>query len=114
MKKIVQRIAALLFVALLVGLLCGACTDKDSQPTDKPTIESAFEDDSTTSNSVTVQPSTSTVTESNDQEASQTVYITPTGKRYHDSPTCGGKNSFETTLKDAKADGYTPCKKCVE
>lgn len=41
------------------------------------------------------------------------VYITPTGERYHFSSTCGGKNSSESTLSNAKSLGLTPCKKCA-
>ena len=43
----------------------------------------------------------------------QSVYVTPTGKRYHYSPTCGGKNSTASTLSAAQARGLTPCKKCA-
>ncbi len=46
-------------------------------------------------------------------EESQTVYITPTGKRWHLKPGCGGKNSFPTTLGKAKEKSLTPCKKCA-
>lgn len=42
------------------------------------------------------------------------IYRTPTGKRYHFDPDCGGKNSFETTMEEAVAAGLTPCKKCAE
>ena len=45
---------------------------------------------------------------------SRTVYITPTGKRYHYSSTCGGKNSTATTIDNARARGLTPCKKCAQ
>ena len=45
---------------------------------------------------------------------SQTVYVTPTGKRYHLISTCGGKNSTASTLNKAKARGLTPCKKCAQ
>lgn len=45
---------------------------------------------------------------------SRTVYRTPSGKRYHLSASCGGKNSYETTLDDATAVGLTPCKKCAQ
>lgn len=44
---------------------------------------------------------------------SKTVYRTPTGKRYHYISTCGGKNSYEVSLDDAKAAGLTPCQKCA-
>lgn len=41
------------------------------------------------------------------------VYRTPTGKRYHFSSTCGGKNSYATTLEAARSAGLTPCSKCA-
>ncbi len=41
-----------------------------------------------------------------------TVYVTPTGKRYHYSAACAGKNAIPTTLSEASA-RFTPCKKCV-
>lgn len=42
-----------------------------------------------------------------------TVYITPSGSRYHYSASCAGKNARATSLSSAKASGYTPCKKCA-
>ena len=39
------------------------------------------------------------------------VYITPSGKRYHYDPQCGGKNSYKVGINDVK--GRTPCQKCV-
>lgn len=42
------------------------------------------------------------------------VFRTPTGKRYHFDPDCGGKNSYQTTLEAAKSAGLTPCKKCAQ
>lgn len=36
-------------------------------------------------------------------------YRTPTGKRYHLDPDCGGKNSYRTT----NLSGLTPCAKCA-
>lgn len=47
------------------------------------------------------------------QPQSETVYITPTGKRYHLDPDCGGKNSYEATMDIALRRGLTPCKKCA-
>lgn len=46
-------------------------------------------------------------------ENGSTVYRTPSGKRYHLDPDCGGKNSSATTLDSAKASGLTPCQKCA-
>lgn len=43
----------------------------------------------------------------------QTVYITPSGEKYHYLSTCGGKNSKPIDLDSAKARGYGPCEKCA-
>jgi hypothetical protein len=47
------------------------------------------------------------------QTKEQTVYITKTGKKYHRA-TCRylSKSKIPTSLKDAKANGYTPCSVC--
>lgn len=42
----------------------------------------------------------------------KTVYITPTGKRYHYSKSCAGKNAMKRNLSDVKG-AYSPCKKCA-
>jgi len=44
----------------------------------------------------------------------RTIYITPTGKRYHYDPSCNGGTYLPSTLAEAKARGLTPCQKCVE
>ena len=42
-----------------------------------------------------------------------TVYITETGKKYHrDGCSYLKKSKIEISLKDAKAQGYTPCSRC--
>lgn len=45
----------------------------------------------------------------------ETVYITPTGKKYHPSKTCPGlsraKKIIPIERSEAEARGYTPCKK---
>lgn len=43
---------------------------------------------------------------------SMTVYITPSGKKYHLSPSCAGKNAAETTFGKVK-DSLEPCSKCA-
>lgn len=45
---------------------------------------------------------------------SKTVYITPTGKKYHYSKSCGSGNYIAITLEEAEKKGYKPCKKCVK
>lgn len=49
-----------------------------------------------------------------EEPASPTAYITPTGKRYHLSQSCAGKNAIETTVSKATEQGYTPCIKCAQ
>lgn len=43
-----------------------------------------------------------------------TVYVTPTGKRYHYSSSCAGKNARAVTIDQAISSGKTPCKKCAD
>ena len=48
-----------------------------------------------------------------EQTKTQTVYITRTGKRYHrDGCRYLASSKIPIILKDAKAQGYTPCKVC--
>lgn len=42
----------------------------------------------------------------------KTVYITPSGKRWHLSSTCGGKNSYAVTMDQVGS--RTACKKCAQ
>ena len=42
----------------------------------------------------------------------RTVYITPTGKCYHYSADCAGKNAMARNLSDVTG-SYRPCKKCT-
>jgi outer membrane biosynthesis protein TonB len=48
-----------------------------------------------------------------DPDSSVTVYITKTGKRYHYENPCGKGTYYPSTLSNAKAQGLTPCEKCV-
>ncbi len=43
----------------------------------------------------------------------ENVYITPTGKRYHYDPDCGGVNSYKVSLSHAEGLGLSPCQKCA-
>ena len=57
---------------------------------------------------------TETTTTQTTKDNSRTVYRTPSGKRYHYDPDCGGKNSYSTTLNSAISSGLTPCQKCAQ
>lgn len=58
-------------------------------------------------------PSTSVDAGGQEDGVLSTVYITPTGKRYHYEASCAGKNATPTTLSNAKSRGLTPCQKCA-
>ncbi len=66
------------------------------------------------SSSAVTSKNNATGTVNNTKTDSQTVYVTPTGKRYHLISTCGGKNSRAVSLSQAKSMGLTPCKKCAQ
>lgn len=78
-------------------------------------------DESATSTPSTSTPAPSTSTPAPSQTVQQqpdtgyhaTVYVTPTGKRYHYSASCAGKNATASTLEKAKSRGLTPCQKCA-
>lgn len=53
-------------------------------------------------------------TDSGSDAIPSTVYITPSGKRYHYKASCAGKNARGTTLSSAISSGYTPCQKCAK
>ncbi len=48
----------------------------------------------------------------NDNTASK-IYRTPSGKKYHSSVECGGKNSYEISWDEAVKSKLTPCSKCI-
>lgn len=52
--------------------------------------------------------STSTTT------TSRTVYVSPSGSKYHYSKSCCGKNAQSMSLSSAISKGYTACGKCVK
>lgn len=54
----------------------------------------------------------SITTKSSTTSKSRTVYITPTGKRYHYDNHCNGGTYIKSTMEEAKKRGLTPCQKC--
>lgn len=49
----------------------------------------------------------------NQNSTGKTIYITPTGKRYHYDDNCNGGTYLESTLEEALSLNLTPCSKCV-
>ena len=61
------------------------------------------------------QSTTSSKSQSNSNNThGKSVYRTPSGKKYHFDPDCGGPNSYQITLDAATSVGLTPCKKCAQ
>ena len=60
-----------------------------------------------------VLPAPSPAPQQQQQTKEQTVYITRTGKKYHRA-TCRylSRSKIATSLRDAKANGYTACSVC--
>ena len=73
----------------------GSSTEKTTEPTTKETT------------------TRETTTEKETKSTSRTVYITPSGSKYHFSKSCAGDNAIETSLDEVK-DTYQPCKKCAQ
>ena len=97
-------------------------TETSHATTTETTIETTETTAETTSETIT-ETTTETVTETSTETTSETttenptektVYVTPSGKRYHFSASCAGKNALPTTLSKAEEDGYTPCQKCAK
>ena len=67
-----------------------------------------------TTKPTTAKPTTAKPTVAPTQATPQgrTVYITPTGKCYHYSSDCAGKNAMARSLSEVTG-SYRPCKKCT-
>ena len=87
-----------------------ATTPKSEFETKSETKKKTSSTSSTQKSKQTTKKKTTTTTK---KTQGRTVYITPTGKRYHYSSSCGGKNSYSVTLQTAQSYGLTPCKKCA-
>lgn len=90
-------------------------TNTPSTPATTPTVTPTPEPEPTPTPTPTPTPEPEQeTTPSAPTQNSRTVYRTPTGKRYHLDPECGGKNSRPTTLDEATSSGLTPCQKCAQ
>ena len=83
-------------------------TEKPTEePTEKPT-EKPTQAPVSSKSAYSISKSSSSAEQ---QKNSMTVYITPSGKRYHYLSTCGGKKSYAVSIDEVG--GRTPCQKCV-
>lgn len=82
-------------------------TRKKAETTTKKTVTTTKKVETTTKKVTTTKKETTT------EDVGPYVYRTPSGKRYHNDPECGGKNSYKVSLKDAKKSGLTACGTCI-
>ena len=85
-------------------------------------VEVPGKDAQTSSESVTPAPQeesavpaaqSDTVQSGSDQPQEQMVWIPESGSKYHSNSSCSGMNNpTQVTISEAKAAGYTACKKC--
>lgn len=58
------------------------------------------------------EPETEQIESTTEKKSGRTVYITPTGEKYHCSSACAGKNAMARDYDDVEG-VYDPCKKCA-
>lgn len=100
-------------IAMTDGQTCHLTADKGTAALQPPAITTPSTPLTPSTPSQPSTPSTSVDTSDQDDGIPSTVYITPTGKRYHYKASCAGKNATPTTLSNAKSRGLTPCQKCA-
>lgn len=88
--------------------------EKAKKQTQSTTTQKNSSSSQTTSTSSQQSTSSSSSQSNSNNTHGKLVYRTPSGKRYHFDPDCGGKNSYQTTLDAAKSAGLTPCQKCAQ
>lgn len=85
----------------------------DSENKEKDNIE-VIQD---SSKNEIIEKNENLITKSEDENLSNTlsemVYITKSGTKYHIKMNCTKGVYYTTTLEDAKRNGYTMCKKCI-
>lgn len=118
MKKAAIVVGVILVLGI-IGLIGGQGSDDKEESITESTvaIETTTESIKITETTITTTIATTKTTTTQapittEKDTSRTVYITPTGKKYHYDAECGGKNSSPISLDKAKA-SYGPCSKCV-
>lgn len=107
-----KRLILFLIVIMLISF-GGGCGFNGEKPVVSFIYEESSKDTFSKDRSGESDLSSEALTTSNTENNRDTVYKTPTGKRYHFSYICGGENGIEITLEEAISLGLTPCQKCV-
>lgn len=47
------------------------------------------------------------------KKLAHTIYVTPTGEKYHYDPHCNGGTYIKSNMEEVRRRGLEPCKKCV-
>ena len=92
-------------------------TTSTSKPTTTTTATTTtIKKTTTTTKKVTTTTATTTIkktTTTTRTTAGEMVWVSGTGKKYHNNPSCSGmKNPSQISLSTAQKRGLTPCKNC--
>lgn len=86
------------------------------EPTQKPTVKPTVSPTKEATQKPTAKPTKAPTKEPQDsQSQSENVWISATGKKYHNKPDCGRMNpnkARKITRSEAEAKGYGACSKC--
>lgn len=88
-------------------------TETTTTPTTITTTQKPSNNKSTKENNTSKKTTTTKKTATKPNKTGKTVYITPTGKKYHYSKDCAGKNAMKRDLSEV-SNVYDPCKKCAQ
>lgn len=88
-------------------------TTETTTPTTITTTKKPSNNKSTKENNTSKKNTTTRKTTTKPNKTGKTVYITPTGKKYHYSKECAGKNAMKRDLSEV-SNAYDPCKKCAQ
>ena len=102
----IKRLLGIFGLIMLMSLFVGC---DDGYEVDSELFQNTF----VTSSKQTSTSSSEVNSLENTETSSKTVYITPSGKRWHLNENCAGKNATATTLEKAEEKSLTPCKKCA-
>ena len=87
-------------------------TTEAETTTEITTIEKTTVAETTTEKAPETEKTTTEKVQETEKPAGRTVYITPSGKKYHLDPDCGGKNSRAVSIDNVGGRG--PCNKCAQ